>query len=169
MPQGAVNIAAVYGYGYLQQKFKNIRSLCYTASIVPIIVCSALLWKLPDENHAGRLAAVTLFTTFTSAFVTILSLTVSNNSGHTKRSWANAMFLMGYSVGQVAAPLTYPATESPRFPTGFMVTMICLVLGIFLMWIYGCALLSPLIVRYGSADFFVHLSQLALLEGKSTT
>lgn len=49
---------------------------------------------------------------------------------------ANAMFLMGYSVGQVAAPLTYKATESPNFPSGFKATVVCLVLGIALMLVY---------------------------------
>jgi hypothetical protein len=60
-----------------------------------IIICSALLWKLPLTNLQGRYAAVTLFPTFTSAFVTILALTVSNTSGHTKRGVANALFLLG--------------------------------------------------------------------------
>lgn len=46
------------------------------------------------------------------------------------------MFLMGYSVGQIAAPLTFNALESPAFPTGFKITLICLCLGLLFMYSY---------------------------------
>lgn len=67
------------------------------------------------------------------------------------------MFLMGYAIGQVAGPLTYKPTESPKcvpaflkssntlcrhvihlpsFPSGFLATTICLALDVILMCVY---------------------------------
>lgn len=102
LPQGATNVIIVNLYGYLQQRYRNTRALFYTLSIVPIIMCSTLLWKLPSTQLAGRFFAVTWFPTFTSAVVTLSSLTVTNVSGYSKKSLANGMFLMGYAIGQVS-------------------------------------------------------------------
>lgn len=72
---------------------------------------------------------------FSSATLTLFVL-FQNVSGHTKRSAANAMFLAGYASGQIAAPLTYPPTEAPQFPTGFLVTLVCLIVSVGLMGLY---------------------------------
>lgn len=63
MPQGAVNVTIVIGYGFLQQRFRNTRFLFFQLSLIPIIACSAMLWKLPVDNLSGRFFAVTWFTT----------------------------------------------------------------------------------------------------------
>jgi hypothetical protein len=63
MPQGAVNVVIVIGYGFLQQRFRNTRFIFFQLSLLPIIGCSALLWKLPFNNIPGRFFAVTWFTT----------------------------------------------------------------------------------------------------------
>lgn len=102
LPQGATNVVIVNLYGYLQQRYRNTRALFYTISILPIIMCSSLLWKLPSTQLAGRFFAITWFPTFTSAVVTLSSLTVTNVSGYSKKSLANGMFLMGYAIGQVS-------------------------------------------------------------------
>lgn len=77
VPGGAANVLIVNLYGYLQQRYRNTRSLFYTIAIVPIVACAALLWQLPASNNAGRFFAVTWFPTFTSAVVTLSSLTVT--------------------------------------------------------------------------------------------
>lgn len=77
VPGGAANVVIVNLYGYLQQRHRNTRALFYTISIAPIVMCAALLWKLPASNNAGRFFAITWFPTFTSAVVTLSSLTVT--------------------------------------------------------------------------------------------
>jgi ACS family allantoate permease-like MFS transporter len=54
LPQGACGAVWVIGLGYAQERWRNTRAIAYTITIVPVIVLSALLWRLPDDDLAGR-------------------------------------------------------------------------------------------------------------------
>ncbi|KAM0752784.1 MFS general substrate transporter [Meredithblackwellia eburnea MCA 4105] len=142
MPGGATNMVWMIGMGFLQQRYRNIRCFSYIATILPVMACSVLMWKLPAKNYHGKLACIYIFAIFSSALVTLLAQTTSNVAGRTKRTFANALVITGYAVGNACAPLTYNAKESPAFPSGFKATLGCLAAGIFLMIVYtvSCAM-----------------------------
>ncbi|KAM0746532.1 MFS general substrate transporter [Meredithblackwellia eburnea MCA 4105] len=129
-PSGALNMGVMIGLGFLQQYVKGTRFLSFVIVEVIILVCSALLWKLPQTDKSGKYACVVIFGIFSSGYVTFVALAIANVAGRTKRTVANSILMTGYTLSNIVSPLTFPSTAAPVFADGFKVTMATLVIAI---------------------------------------
>lgn len=57
IPSGAFQVFFVFTGPYIASKFKNIRTYIMALYLVPTIVGTALVWKLPRDNHNGLLVS----------------------------------------------------------------------------------------------------------------
>lgn len=75
-----------------------------------------LIRQLPTQNIAGRYIGATLLYSNTSTVPLLLSLIASNVAGFTKKSTVNAVFFIGYCVGNIAGPQFFIIAEAPSYP-----------------------------------------------------
>jgi len=56
-----------------------------------------------------------------------LVTTVNNTAGHTKKSTMSALIVLGYSLGNIMAPLLFVSSQAPGYVGGFTGITICTV------------------------------------------
>ena len=100
-----------------------------TASIIAGVVVVALPWS----NKNGLLTGIFLCGLSTPPFVVILSWNALTCAGHTKKTTANMMFLVGYCIGNLCSPQLWQSKFAPRYyvPWGVII---------------GCWTLCPFII-----------------------
>ncbi|TFK30169.1 membrane transporter [Coprinopsis marcescibilis] len=88
---------------------------------MPALLGSILVNALPSENRVGLLFSywVTIF--FVVPFPIFLGWVGSVISGHTKRTTANAIILIGYAIGNAAGPFMWKMMYQPRNRVPWMV------------------------------------------------
>ena len=124
MPYGAVVCIGLPLVGYITSKHPNTRCINQVASCFPAIIGAALVFYLPAENQAGRLAGFYL-TGFSNAALPLQFASMnSNTAGHTKRSITNAIMFLGYSTGFIIGPQFFLNSEAPVYQTGFRTMLI---------------------------------------------
>ncbi|KAK6454276.1 allantoate permease [Scheffersomyces xylosifermentans] len=75
------------------------------------------------SNSKARLAGLYLSFLLPIGFICLLSVISSNVAGHTKKVTVNAIYLIGYCVGNLIGPQTFLAQEAP----GYRTAKICIV------------------------------------------
>ncbi|KAL1893271.1 hypothetical protein Sste5346_006447 [Sporothrix stenoceras] len=95
--------------------------ICY----IPGVVSTALLYAIPVNQNtlAVHLFAVYFMNTITTCASILYSLLASNVGGYTKKSIANTMVFISYSVGNIVSPQAFLTREAPRYTTGVAVTL----------------------------------------------
>jgi hypothetical protein len=78
------------------RKVPNSRGIVGACYFIPNIVSGIMMVSLPWTSKGGLLAAVYLGGLGTPGFVLSLSWCAATNLGHTKKTTANAMLLIGY-------------------------------------------------------------------------
>ncbi|KAK7413969.1 hypothetical protein QQX98_007152 [Neonectria punicea] len=131
MPIGALALICVIGSGYLGRTIPGSRLYIIAGSCLLVILGCGLLWKLPDNMTAGRIAGFYLLNFFSSAWVQCIGLGTSNVAGYTKKAVYAAGTFIGYSLGNILGPLMFDAKYAPRYDESFMGIMICFVVCIF--------------------------------------
>ncbi|KAG8958436.1 hypothetical protein FRC00_002762 [Tulasnella sp. 408] len=114
MPVGAAMVIAIIIGTILIRYFPNSRCLLGIIGFIPCSICCFLLMYLPWENKAGLLVAFYLCATNGLGFIMILSLVAVVFSGHTKKMTCNAIFLIGYSLGQMLCTQFWKQKYRPR-------------------------------------------------------
>ncbi|KAL4915269.1 major facilitator superfamily domain-containing protein [Aspergillus aurantiobrunneus] len=74
---------------------------------------------------AQRIAGFYLINFFSSVWVQCIAMGTSNVAGLTKKATMAEGIFMGYSLGNIAGPLTFDADDAPRYDPGFQATVIC--------------------------------------------
>ncbi len=124
MPLGIVEIMTLLLSGFVTYNFPDKRCLMQFVSNVPAVVGSVLLRTLPQNKAVARLCCYYL-TNFTNGSLPMMfALTTTNIAGHTKRSVANAIMFVGYSIAFIIGPQFFRSTEAPYYQTAFETNII---------------------------------------------
>ncbi|KIO24293.1 hypothetical protein M407DRAFT_213109 [Tulasnella calospora MUT 4182] len=114
IPIGIASIIAITSGTILLRYFPNSRCIIAIIGFIPCTICAFLLMFLPWENKAGLLVAFYLLGTNGLGFIMILSLVAVVFSGHTKKMTCNAIFLVGYALGQMLCTQFWKQKYRPR-------------------------------------------------------
>lgn len=100
------------------------------------LICSCML-AFAKQNPRARLAGYYLYNLCPVGMICCLSCFTSNVAGHTKKITVNALYLIGYSVGNLIGPQTFIASQAPDYSGGEIAIVISLAFSsIFISWIY---------------------------------
>lgn len=106
--------------------------------LVPL-VCCVLIKELNREttNKNSLLVVYYFFYFYWGPYVGMLSLSMANTAGHTKKTIVNAMNFISYCVSNIIAPQFFIAKEAPDYKTGFNAILAFISVGIAVILIYG--------------------------------
>lgn len=119
---GAVEFVGLIGFTYVYRYFPN---RIFWGLIVYAIVIMATAFLAFGKNHKLQLAGYSMTSLLAISSVLTISLIVSNCAGHTKKVATNAIFLIGYCVGNLIGPQTFLASEAPNYPTAQSLMVAC--------------------------------------------
>ena len=130
MPTGAVEIgglvAICYCYRFIQLRlFWSIFTFC--------IVLMATCFLAFADNHNLQFAGYTMVSLLAISYIFILSLIASNSAGHTKKVTTNAIYLIGYCVGNLIGPQTFVPSQAPSYTSAVVAMVACFSIVIVLM------------------------------------
>lgn len=133
MPTGAAQLVFVVVSAILCSSFPDIRTLTMMALTLTSLLGMVLMYVLPDNNQAGRMAGFCLSLAFSANMPLAMSLITSNVHGFTKRAVINACVLVMYCVGNIVGPQFFNVDEAPRYKKGITASLCGFGLGFF--WI----------------------------------
>ncbi|KFY12033.1 hypothetical protein V492_04134 [Pseudogymnoascus sp. VKM F-4246] len=114
MPSGVVSIAAALIVGFGVRHSEN-RWAWLVLCCIPGMIGGGLMSFMPASNRAALLVGIYLVNTITGTLTVIYQWTMSNISGHTKRSIAAALVAGSFSIGNIIGPQTFQARDSPEY------------------------------------------------------
>ncbi|KAJ5357073.1 hypothetical protein N7517_011682 [Penicillium concentricum] len=133
MPIGGAQLVFLLltsGFASLVPRSRIIMMIVNTAvSMVGML----LIWKLGDDNKAGKMTGLCLGGVFAANIPLSLSLISSNVAGLTKKSTVSALMFAAYCIGNIAGPQFFIPSEEPSYPTGIKASMAGLAFGIFFL------------------------------------
>lgn len=119
MPSGAFQIVSVLTATYLASRLRKARCIIIIVGYVFALLGILLVKLLPSTNKIGRLFGYWLMIVFSSAFPLMLSLISSNTAGYTKKTTVNAIFFIGYCVGNIGGPQLFHSNEAPTYHVSY--------------------------------------------------
>ncbi|GAB1519362.1 hypothetical protein RhiTH_002428 [Rhizoctonia solani] len=139
IPAGVAMIISITLSTLILRRYPNARCWIAVAFFVPSVLAVILLITLPWHNRIGLLCAYYVLN-FGGApsFVMVLSWVTVTTSGHTKKLAVNAIFLVGYSLGQVLCTQFWRDEYKPR---NYVPYAICLAS-------YACDFILLFAIRY---------------------
>ncbi|KAF7196887.1 putative transporter [Pseudocercospora fuligena] len=136
MPAGAIIGTVELMAPFCAMKFKNARCWIIVVTVAFSLVGSILLWQLPIEQTGGRLFAVYILAFYGGGYACLMGLTVANCAGYTKRSVSSSGIFVGYCLGNFVGPLIFYENEAPYYNTGWITTVVSLIVTIVLTIVY---------------------------------
>lgn len=136
MPSGAVEVVGctLLACGVL---FYPYRLFWATVGTVIVIISECMLAF--SSNVKVQYSGFCLYTLSPIGFICLLSIIASNVAGHTKKVTTNAIFLIGYCVGNLIGPQTFIDKQAPEY-TGAKISIV----------VNGCVSLVVLILIWYS-------------------
>ncbi|KAG8947324.1 hypothetical protein FRC03_001064 [Tulasnella sp. 419] len=133
IPGGATMVIAIILGGLWLHYFDkgNQRAWIGIAGFLPAVLSCLLLMCLPWSNKPGMLAALYLMQWSGLGFITVLHWVTVTVAGHTKKMTVNAIFLIGYSLGQTLSTQFWKQKYRPRNYLPFGITLASYTLDIF--------------------------------------
>lgn len=115
VPAGAAQIVAVTLSTIILRSFPNSRCWIAMLFFVPSVLAVCLFLALPWSNSAGLLCAYYILN-FGGApsWAIVAGWVAVTTSGHTKKLAVNAIFLVGYALGQTLCTQFWRAEYKPR-------------------------------------------------------
>ncbi|KZT60921.1 MFS general substrate transporter [Calocera cornea HHB12733] len=115
VPSGFTQIIGVTSACLMLRFFPNSRSIIALIWWIPSIIGAICLLSLPLDNKNGLLVAYYIFQLGGApSFVMTLGWVTVLVSGHTKKLATNAIFLIGYALGQILCTQFWKAQYRPR-------------------------------------------------------
>lgn len=99
IPTGVLEMITIPLATYSARRWKTIHVMTFWT--IPSLVGSAMLLGLGQEHKVARLIAIYFFLS-TASFVLGMSWNSSCSAGSSKKMFSNALFLIGYCVGNIA-------------------------------------------------------------------
>ncbi|CAE6411066.1 unnamed protein product [Rhizoctonia solani] len=139
IPAGVAMIISITLSTLILRRYPNARGWIAIGFFIPSVLAVTLLITLPWHNRIGLLCAYYVLN-FGGApsFVMVLSWVTVTTSGHTKKLAVNAIFLVGYSLGQVLCTQFWRDEYKPR---NYVPYAICLAS-------YACDFILLFSIRY---------------------
>ncbi|QRV76049.1 major facilitator superfamily transporter [Ceratobasidium sp. AG-Ba] len=115
IPSGATMIISITTSTILLRRYPNARAWIAIGFLFPSILGAILLMTIPWGNRVGLLCAYYVLNLGGApAFVMCLGWVTVTTAGHTKKLAVNAIFLVGYSLGQILCTQFWRAQYKPR-------------------------------------------------------
>ncbi|KAK4705731.1 MFS transporter, ACS family, allantoate permease, partial [Phenoliferia sp. Uapishka_3] len=114
IPSGVIEIVTIASGIYLLGKFPNSRSILGMLYFIPNVLGAVLVIALPFSNKHGILGALYITGFGTTGFVIALAWLQASVSGHTKRTTAQAINLVGYCIGNIIGPQVWQSKFAPQ-------------------------------------------------------
>lgn len=133
IPGGAVVIIACLLNGYFGDKYQN-RTIVACAPMAVALLGIILIVALPvsssgdDGYNIGRLIGYYLTQALPATGASVLSLISSNIAGYTKKTTVAALYLIGYSAGNIIGPQTFSPSDAPRYVPAEITILVCFAL-----------------------------------------
>ncbi|CAK7896332.1 allantoate permease [[Candida] anglica] len=122
MPAGAVEIVGCIGLAYISTLVNSRMLLAFIGTGFTVMAqCFLAFGKQPELRMAGY----SLYALGPIGFICMLSVVASNVAGHTKKVTTNAIFLIGYCVGNLIGPQTFRAEQAPKYQGAKTTIVIC--------------------------------------------
>lgn len=112
MISGAVEVVGCTGFAYCY-RFVPIRMFWATGAAALTVAFLCMLAFA--SNTKVQMAGYCLYSLAPLIFICILSSIASNVAGHTKKVTVNAIFLIGYCVGNLIGPQTFQDNQAPNY------------------------------------------------------
>ncbi|KAI1848034.1 hypothetical protein JX265_002038 [Neoarthrinium moseri] len=109
---------------YLAMKLPNARSYIVFVAQVGTTIAALLLWLLPLSAKPALLFATAILPSLGGGYAVLMSMSVANTAGYTKRSIASSGLYIGYCLGNFVGPLAFKSQDAPRYVPGFIVVVI---------------------------------------------
>jgi MFS family permease len=118
VPYGFFIAISILTCVFLNDRFENRRCMFILIFLCPNIAGAFGLRFVNEEHHVGRYICYLLTGPYNAAFVLILSLSIANTAGHTKKVVTNAVLFLGYCTGNIIGPFFYLSGSAPTYPLG---------------------------------------------------
>ncbi len=123
MPSGGVEFVGCILFAYGASRVYPSRFLWGTLGMAVNLMAQCFLAFA--HNNKLQYAGYTLLLIMPVGFICMLLLLASNVAGHTKKITTNAIFLIGYSVGNVIGPQTFRASQAPDYRGAKIAIVVC--------------------------------------------
>lgn len=122
MPTGGVEFIGCIGLAWSVKYFKHRMAISIFAMVIALMASCLLAFAL---NKHVRLAGYYVMFVYPVTTICALSCFASNTAGHTKKITTNAIFLIGYCVGNLIGPQTFISKQAPSYVGGKISFVIC--------------------------------------------
>jgi hypothetical protein len=116
MPQGGAQIVFLILTSTVATFVPSSRILGMVLNIIVAVIGTILIWKLNDDNLAGRMVGLTLSCVFAINLPISLSIVTSNVAGFSKKSVTGSLIFIAYCVGNIVGPQFFLSSEEPAYP-----------------------------------------------------
>ena len=135
LPGGAVELVGCILFAWLQKYFKHKLAISTFTMVITLVAVCMLAFAM--ESPKARLAGYYLFYISPVGMICCLSCFTSNVAGHTKKITVNAIYLIGYCVGNLIGPQTFIASQAPEYRGGQISMVVCYAVSVILIaWLY---------------------------------
>ncbi|KAG8907649.1 hypothetical protein FRB99_003111 [Tulasnella sp. 403] len=121
IPSGAAMVISITLGGLFLRRFTDSRTIIAAIGFMPNVIGGFFLIFLPLSNKAGLLTNIYIIQTGGVGFIMILSLCAIVVAGHTKKMTVNAIFLIGYALGQMLCTQFWKQKYRPRNTVPFAI------------------------------------------------
>ncbi|GLI73375.1 hypothetical protein PoHVEF18_001592 [Penicillium ochrochloron] len=135
LPGGLIVFLFVLFGGIVSSKVPNSRCLVMVGMIIISILGSALVYA--GTSIATRYAGLLLMGIYSASMPVSMAMISSNVGGFTKKTTVSAIYFIMYCTGNIIGPQLFFTREAPKYQSGFLAIIICLVICV----IVGLALL----------------------------
>ncbi|KAH8682081.1 allantoate permease [Xylariales sp. PMI_506] len=111
-------------FPWLSRKFPNSRAYIVFGAQMGTTLAALLLWNLPLDAKAGLMFAISIMPSIGGGYAVLMSLSIANTAGYTKRSIAASGLYIGYCLGNFIGPFAFQTKDAPRYVPGFIVVVI---------------------------------------------
>ncbi|KAJ5160411.1 uncharacterized protein N7482_007415 [Penicillium canariense] len=126
IPGGVIVFIFVLLGGVVSSKVPNSRCLVIVGMTIISILGSALVYA--GTSIAARYAGLLLMGIYSAAMPVSLAMISSNVGGFTKKATVSAIYFIMYCTGNIIGPQLFFTREAPKYQSGFLAIIICLVI-----------------------------------------
>nr|QFR37089.1 MFS transporter [Cyberlindnera americana] len=135
MISGPVQVVGCQALGYFNKYIPHRFMIVLFATVVTLV--GACVLAFANENKKARLFGYFIQSIAPIGMIGCLSLFASNVAGHTKKVTVNAIYLVGYCVGNLIGPQTFRASDSPGYAPAKITIVTCYAVAlVVVLWLY---------------------------------
>lgn len=120
MPIGGAQIFFLICTSAIATFVRSTRILMMILNTAVSMIGMIMIWKLDDDNRAGKMTGLCFGAVFAANIPLALSLITSNVAGFTKKSVVSALMFIAYCVGNIVGPQFFLASEDPHYPVSVL-------------------------------------------------